>query len=254
MDDLIFDINLNNSEYRLPYKGFGSIFAHVINSIGLAQNLGFSKWNISIDKFNVFFDSLYYKNGIKVDGGDYFISVHKEIQAPIFSAHVPLNFNTFLKMTDIASQNFELKSSLNDFAMKKFELLQKNNCFCAVHIRGTDKITEINLPNEDEILNTILLLLSKSKSDYCFVETDDINFASMLKNKNLPLIFDLDEISYLPKHFSSNNNLKRDIIHSRLLSMFEYFGYSFSNFSYMSLCLSRNKDMNFIPIYSDPYR
>ena len=231
----IFSVNLNRPEYNIKSKGFGSIFCHVINSIYLAENMGFTAFNVDIENIKNYFNSITYQ-GDSFDGGDYYYINHKNIK-PLFSAHEILTEEKLSIIRKIANENLFLKKRYNDQAYEMQENIQSKNCKCAMHIRGTDKSSEIILPFKQEIFFTIDKLINESKSDHCYVETDDILYYELLSKSKYPCIFDFVNYSNKPKHFSEFNDVKQDIIKAKFLSTFEYFGYSFSNYSFMCMAL-----------------
>lgn len=148
-------------------------------------------------------------------------------------------FNTFFKLKDIKQYESEKNNFINDNTL-------------SIHIRGTDKSTEVNPPGLDLIYYKIdEMLRLYSNIDNIFLATDDIYYVNNLQSrygdklrfrKDKKISIDGRPIHFIEDRTLINRELMLDVY---LLSQSKYFLYCFSNVSYLALTLGIN---NFIKI------
>lgn len=144
-------------------------------------------------------------------------------------------FNKFFKIKDIDFYESERKKFIND----------KTIC---VHLRGTDKPTEISIPEIENVYNHIDYMLNNYEVDNIFLATDDNFYQSRLIERYGDMVkFREKTISMngQPIHFIEDRDQinKEVMIDSYLLSSGKYFLYSLSNVSYLSLIMGVNNHL-----------
>ncbi len=142
-------------------------------------------------------------------------------------------FNMLLKIKNIEYFELEKKKYINDKTL-------------SIHIRGTDKNSEIPTPNLETIYLKIEKMLSTNIIDNIFLATDDIfylnniisKFGNIVRHRNDKTI----SLDGKPIHFIENRTKinKEMLIDAYLLSNSNYFLYCYSNVSYLALTMGIN--------------
>lgn len=141
--------------------------------------------------------------------------------------------NIFFKLKDIEYYEVEKNKFINDKTL-------------SIHIRGTDKSSEINPPNIISIFSKVQEMIDNNEIDNIFLATDDIfyinnlilRFGSMVKyRKDRTISFDGRPLHFIDDRTKLNKELMTDVY---LLSESKYFLYCFSNVSYLALTIGIN--------------
>lgn len=141
--------------------------------------------------------------------------------------------NIFFKLKDIEYYEVEKNKFINDKTL-------------SIHIRGTDKSSEINPPNINSIFSKVQEMIDNNEIDNIFLATDDIfyinnmilRFGSMVKyRKDRTISFDGRPLHFIDDRTKLNKELMTDVY---LLSESKYFLYCFSNVSYLALTMGIN--------------
>jgi hypothetical protein len=121
-----------------------------------------------------------------------------------------------------------------------------NDKTLSIHIRGTDKSSEINPPSINSIFSKVEEMIDNNEIDNIFLATDDIfyinnmisRFGSIVKyRKNKKISFDGRPLHFIDDRTELNKELMIDVY---LLSESKYFLYCFSNVSYLALTMGIN--------------
>jgi hypothetical protein len=117
-----------------------------------------------------------------------------------------------------------------------------NDTTLGLHIRGTDKFTEIVPPNIDSVISNIRSILNDSIVNNIFLATDDkyykdiiLNeFGDLVKTRDVTISLDRKPIHFIDDRSNINLEVMTDVY---LLSKCSHFFYCFSNVSYSALIL-----------------
>ncbi len=142
-------------------------------------------------------------------------------------------FNMFFKLKDIKYYEFERNKYINDKTL-------------SIHIRGTDKYTEISSPNIETIYLKVQEMIDSNEIDNIFLATDDIyyvnrmisKFGNIVKyRKDITISMDGKPLHFIDNRTKINKELMMDVY---LLSESKYLLYCFSNVSYLALTIGIN--------------
>ena len=149
----------------------------------------------------------------------------------------------------------------NFFTYKNLEIFEEeskkfiNDKTLGIQIRGTDKTSEVNAPDVNNILNKIKSMLEKHDIDNIYLATDDqyykdlvLNeFGGIVKTRDVTISLDRRPIHFIDDRTNINLEVMTDVY---LLSKCNYFLYCFSNVSYSALVLGVNdfKDIDCVNI------
>jgi hypothetical protein len=116
-----------------------------------------------------------------------------------------------------------------------------DNATLGVHLRGTDKLTEIENISINTIIQTIDKLLNMNEISKIYLATDDSRYRTQLQVQyGKRIIFNPENIvshNQRPIHFAKNRSIIdwQALSDAYLLSKCKYFAYSFSNLSHLAL-------------------
>lgn len=248
---MVGNISLSNEKYRYDYKGFTSILNHIIELSYLHYSI-YGNYNVIIEDSQVmeFFDPI---NEISHDSEIYNVS---EIFFEQFQSNQwilsEFNAHTEANLDDLKKRNLNNILKLKPYFFEKINNLKlelfKNYRVIGVHIRGTDKSTELPKIPIGNVFRYIDETINMGESyDKLFVATDDYEYLSELINhygEDFIIYNKSNLISYnsKPLHFTNDLEHKKRInfevlSDSFLLSQCDYFLYCFSNVSLLSLSL-----------------
>jgi hypothetical protein len=225
------------------WAGFGSIFNNTVN----VCKYHYEKFNnfdvlIEHDEINCIFET-----PVISDKSEYTYDLEKSYDESMYpnpsNAHVLCNveqvkeknkiFNMFFKLKDLEYYELERSKYINDKTL-------------AVHIRGTDKCSEIVPPNLDHIFLKVQEMIDENEIDNIFLATDDMYYVNSMKLKFGDIVkyretntisLDSCPIHLIEDRTKINKEVMIDIY---LLSESKYFLYCFSNVSYLALTMGIN--------------
>lgn len=119
----------------------------------------------------------------------------------------------------------------------------------AVHVRGTDKLTEYNLPHNDQVYYSVDRAVQKLKAKSVFLMTDSSAYAKALK-PFVPFMLDIprtNEPLHLSPPVSPYQSGAWAMLDGIIGSMCDHFLYTPSNFATLALCWGKHKTINRIP-------
>lgn len=159
------------------------------------------------------------------------------------NAHVICDHDLVKEKNKIFNIFFKLKD-IEDYDIEKDKYIDENTL--SIHIRGTDKSSEINPPDLNSIFRKIDNMISINNIKTIFLATDDIFYLNNLKLKYGDMIKYRTEKKIStdgrPIHFIDDRTIinKELMIDVYLLSQSKYFLYCFSNVSYLALTIGIN--------------
>jgi len=159
------------------------------------------------------------------------------------NAHVICDIEKVKEKNRILNMFFKLKDT-EYYEMMKSKYVDDNTL--SIHIRGTDKKSEIIPPSLDSICLKIEYVINNNDIRGIFLSTDDIYYRNEISSR-----FG-DIVSYIKDNTISTNGMPIHFIEDRtkinkelmvdiyLLSQSKYFLYCFSNVSYLALTMGIN--------------
>lgn len=223
--------------------GFGAIFNNTVNVCKYHYEK-FNNNDIFIDNDEI--NEIFYTKKIN-NKDEYSYDLEKSYDNSMYpnpsNAHVLCDvervkeknkiFNMFFKLKDIEYYECEKNKYINDNTL-------------SIHIRGTDKSSEIVPPNIEYIFSNIQDMIDNKEIDNIFLATDDMfyidklisrfgNIVKYYKDKTISL--DRRPIHFIDDRTKLNKEL---MIDAYLLSESKYFLYCFSNVSYLALTMGIN--------------
>jgi hypothetical protein len=223
--------------------GFGAIFNNTVNVCKYHYEK-FNNNNIFIDNNEI--NEIFYTKEIN-NKDEYLYDLEKSYDNSMYpnpsNAHVICDiekvkeknkiFNIFFKLKDIEYYEFEKNKYINDKTL-------------SIHIRGTDKSSEVTPPNIEYIFSSIQEMIDNNEIDNIFLATDDMfyidkitsrfgNIVKYYKDKTISL--DGRPLHFIDDRTKLNKELMTDVY---LLSESKYFLYCFSNVSYLALTMGIN--------------
>jgi hypothetical protein len=223
--------------------GFGAIFNNTVNVCKYHYEK-FNNNNIFIDNNEI--NEIFYTKEIN-NKDEYLYDLEKSYDNSMYpnpsNAHVICDiekvkeknkiFNIFFKLKDIEYYEFEKNKYINDKTL-------------SIHIRGTDKSSEVTPPNIEYIFSNIQEMIDNNEIDNIFLATDDMfyidkitsrfgNIVKYYKDKTISL--DGRPLHFIDDRTKLNKELMTDVY---LLSESKYFLYCFSNVSYLALTMGIN--------------
>ena len=223
--------------------GFGAIFNNTVNVCKYHYEK-FNNNNIFIDNNEI--NEIFYTKEIN-NKDEYLYDLEKSYDNSMYpnpsNAHVICDiekvkeknkiFNIFFKLKDIEYYEFEKNKYINDKTL-------------SIHIRGTDKSSEVTPPNIEYIFSNIQEMIDNNEIDNIFLATDDMfyidkitsrfgNIVKYYKDKTISL--DGRPLHFIDDRIKLNKELMTDVY---LLSESKYFLYCFSNVSYLALTMGIN--------------
>jgi len=222
--------------------GFGAIFNNTVNVCKYHYEK-FNNNNIFIDNNEI--NEIFYTKEIN-NKDEYLYDLEKSYDSMYpnpSNAHVICDiervkeknkiFNIFFKLKDIEYYEFEKNKYINDKTL-------------SIHIRGTDKSSEVTPPNIEYIFSSIQEMIDNNEIDNIFLATDDMfyidkitsrfgNIVKYYKDKTISL--DGRPLHFIDDRTKLNKELMTDVY---LLSESKYFLYCFSNVSYLALTMGIN--------------
>lgn len=224
--------------------GFGAIFNNTVNVCKYHyEKYGNSDILIKNDEINELF-----KTNISYGLDEYVNDLETEYDQSGYpndsNAHVICDKEAVLSKNKIYNMFFELRD-LDYFESKRTMLIDDKTL--SIHLRGTDKQTEVRPPTPFEIYQSIKGMMDKNDIDNIFLATDDVRYQDFIISKFGKIVRFLDD-----KEISSNGqplhlrNMDRSILNKQLMtdvylmSKSKFFLYCFSNVSYLALTLGIN--------------
>jgi hypothetical protein len=222
--------------------GFGAIFNNTIN----VCKYHYEKFNnndifIDNDEINELFETK------DVNKSEYSYDLEKSYDDSMYpnpsNAHVLCDIESVKEKNRILNMFFKLKD-IEYYEVEKNKYI--NDKTLSIHIRGTDKSSEINPPNINSIFSKVQEMIDNNEIDNIFLATDDIfyinnmisRFGSIVKyRKNKKISFDGRPLHFIDDRTELNKELMIDVY---LLSESKYFLYCFSNVSYLALTMGIN--------------
>jgi hypothetical protein len=238
-------ISFDDSRFNYSKKGFCS---KVTGMISMA-NYHYVNFNnnfcvIKEDQVLKFFDPVFQNE-------KYDYEIGKEYLNKYFEGSLPKEKNSFdladkkdlIRRKNILENLMILKKTYvyeNEIRYKKFEITEKS---LAMHIRGTDKVSEIKEIDIENIFNVIDKNIESC--DFIFIFTDDQKYLNLILNKYFSnkIKYDKDILTskgLIPIHMSGhdidivNGQVLQDVL---LMSKFKKFAYCFSNVSELALII-----------------
>jgi hypothetical protein len=168
------------------------------------------------------------------------ISREYEIQNKfeILSAHDLYKHEIMMHKNFIFNQVFSFRNPEN---LAKLSAKYIDNSTLGVHLRGTDKQTEVDSIPIKKVIQTIDQFLNENNISSIYLATDELQFRTQLRKKyGKRILFNSENtISHnqMPIHFTKNRAIIdwQAITDAYLLSKCKYFAYSFSNLSHLAL-------------------
>lgn len=251
-------ISLKNPGYNYGYKGFCSIVTNIID-IAVEHHAEYKNFNCIVDDNQTLalFEqiNLQPKNTISYDAGT--IYLQRLLSNTLFSgkkynAHTVANLDNLKLRNFVYKNTLKIKQEYEEKFFNKFNQFNITEKTLGVHIRGTDKKTELPEINPDQIVLKLKNFISQNDTDKIFLSTDDVKYVDLLKhNFGNFLIYDNSNIistNSSPIHFTQNRErINEEALSSAyLLSKCKNFFYCFSNVSFLALILGAENFYNII--------
>ena len=226
------EITLNDSRYNYSYKGFCSIVCAIID-IALEHYSVYDDCDCEVLESQTLelFDSIH-KGESEYDAGPWWLErfFSNKLHHSEYSAHTVANPSNLILKNMILQNILSIKKDKLLKFENKYKDLGLTNRTLAVQIRGTDKNTEIEEPNIENIICKIDSYLESNLVDNIFLATDDTKFFDKLKSHYGDLLLYDNEVRMsedgTPLH--------------RLSDRCKHFLYSFSNVSLLALIMGAN--------------
>ena len=251
-------ITLNDPRYNYSYKGFCSIVCAIID-IALEHYSVYGDCDCEIAESQTLelFNSVHTGES-EYDAGPWWLErfFANELHHSEYSAHTVAN------PSNLALKNMILQNILS---IKKEKLLKFDNKYksigitdrtLAVQIRGTDKNTEIEEPDIDNIIHKIDSYFESDLIDNIFLATDDIKFFDKLKSHYGDLLLYDNEVRMSDDGTPLHRLPDRDVVNEEvlsnvyILSRCKHFLYSFSNVSLLALIMGANTQVTIVNLNS----
>ena len=242
------EITLNDSRYNYSYKGFCSIVCAIID-IALEHYSVYDDCDCEVLESQTLelFDSIH-KGESEYDAGPWWLErfFSNKLHHNEYSAHTVANPSNLILKNMILQNILSIKKDKLFKFENKYKDLGLTNRTLAVQIRGTDKNTEIEEPNIENIICKIDSYLESNLVDNIFLATDDTKFFDKLKSHYGDLLLYDNEVRMsedgTPLHRLSDRDVVNEEVLSNvyILSRCKHFLYSFSNVSLLALIMGAN--------------
>jgi hypothetical protein len=243
------NISLKDQRYNYHYKGFCSVITTIID-IALEHYCEFKNFNWSVDDEQVlnFFEQNQKNKTEYYDAGSLFLDnmYAKKLLCYDHNAHTIADMDN-LKLKNLIYINLlKIKKEYNEKFHAKFKSFNITQNTLGIHIRGTDKTTELPEVEENKIISKIDRYILHENIDKIFLSTDDLKYVRLLKNYFGSLIkFDESNLissDSIPIHFGENKSrINEEVLCSAyILSRCSKFIYCFSNVSLLALIMGAN--------------
>jgi len=242
------EITLNDSRYNYSYKGFCSIVCAIID-IALEHYSVYDDCDCEVLESQTLelFDSIH-KGESEYDAGPWWLErfFSNKLHHSEYSAHTVANPSNLILKNMILQNILSIKKDKLLKFENKYKDLGLTNRTLAVQIRGTDKNTEIEEPNIENIICKIDSYLKSNLVDNIFLATDDTKFFNKLKSHYGDLLLYDNEVRMsedgTPLHRLSDRDVVNEEVLSNvyILSRCKHFLYSFSNVSLLALIMGAN--------------
>lgn len=242
------EITLNDSRYNYSYKGFCSIVCAIID-IALEHYSVYDDCDCEVLESQTLelFDSIH-KGESEYDAGPWWLErfFSNKLHHSEYSAHTVANPSNLILKNMILQNILSIKKDKLLKFENKYKDLGLTNRTLAVQIRGTDKNTEIEEPNIENIICKIDSYLESNLVDNIFLSTDDTKFFNKLKSHYGDLLLYDNEVRMsedgTPLHRLSDRDVVNEEVLSNvyILSRCKHFLYSFSNVSLLALIMGAN--------------
>jgi hypothetical protein len=254
-EDITYRLNISEEDSYVS-RGFCLILVIIINYFNV-YHLKYNRYNLFLEDKQVleFFDRKYKfldnkNNNLKINFNSVELQPIVEkysINHVKYDAHTIANISALKKLNETFNNTLILKSKYLNIFEHTLESLNINNGTLGIHIRGTDKYTEVTPPTIENIFKKIDYFLNNFKITNIFVATDDMTYLNILINKyNSIIIYNKNNIRSTNSHpihydFDNRSNLNREVLLDvYVLSKCKYFIYSFSNVSCLALIIGIN--------------
>lgn len=244
-------VSLVNPSFKYTKKGFTSIINQLID-IAVEHYIKHGTYNVRVvddEQVLYFYDNVNTLDRYDYDAGDYFLSLffNNSSRHNFINAHSAADIDDLRLRNIVFSNILTIKPEYYVLFKREKERLQINEKTLAVHIRGTDKNTEIPKIDDEIIVSKIHKMLIENELDFVFLCTDDKHYLDLVLEHfgNKVIYNDSNKISItgLPLHFSQIDRplLNRQVLMDvYLLSQCPHFLYCLSNVSYLALCFGCN--------------
>jgi hypothetical protein len=243
-------IDFSNPAFNYRYKGYTAIINQAVDvsinhfSEHRNTNLIISDQQI-LDFFDPVFDGLNYDyNASNIFLENFFKNNTRHNQ---YNAHTIADMEDLTLRGEIFNKILVPTKEITDEVNQLLTDFNINSKTLGLHIRGTDKDSEIPKVPDDKIVDAINEILTEHKLDKIFLSTDDNYYLQLIKTnfKEKVLYNENNLISYdgNPLHFSNDRKKtnKDVLLDVYVLSNCEYFLYCYSNVSYLALTLGSKK-------------
>jgi hypothetical protein len=255
---MMVKIALNDPRYNYSYKGFCSIVCAIID-IALEHYSVYDDCDCQVVESQTLelFDSIH-KGESEYDAGSWWLErfFSNELHHSEYSAHTVANPSNLILKNMIFQNILSIKKDKLLKFENKYESLGLTDKTLAVQIRGTDKNTEIEEPNINNIINKIDSYFESNLIDNIFLATDDSKFFNKLKSHYGDLLLYDNEVRMsedgTPLHRLSDRDVVNEEVLSNvyILSRCKHFLYSFSNVSLLALIMGANTQKTIVNLNS----
>jgi len=242
-------INLLDSRFNYPYKGFCSIVCAVID-IALEHYFVNKNLNCYISDSQILelFDNICISNQNSYDASSWWLErfFGNQLYYSEYNAHTIANVENLKIKNKVLNSVLKIKEDKEKKFKQKFIDFGITDKTLGIQIRGTDKKTEVPEPNFDTIIKKIDNKFDSLDIHSIFLATDDTKYLNLLKERYGDLVVYDNTIHIsldgIPLHRSDNRKLVNEEVLSNvyILSKCCHFMYSFSNVSLLALIMGAN--------------
>lgn len=241
--------NLMNPTYNYGYKGFTSIVTQFID-IAKSHHEEYNDYKVFVDDPQMLdvFENLYVpQQGDEFYlAGDVFLKKFDDDKVDKrYNAHTLANVDDLRRRKEVFDSILRFKPEvLSNFESKRNSLIG-DKVTLGVHVRGTDKGSEISPPSVENIISHINVILKNDSSiESIFLATDDIRYLVPIANEfRHMIVFDSNKEISRDGWSLHHRGLFRKILNQQVLedvyflSKVKHFLYSFSNVSQLALIM-----------------
>lgn len=242
-------INLLDSRFNYPYKGFCSIVCAVID-IALEHYFVNKNLNCHISDSQILelFDNICIPNENSYNASFWWLErfFGNQLHCSEYNAHTIANVENLKIKNKVLNSVLKIKEDKEKKFKQKFIDLGITDKTLGIQIRGTDKKTEVPETNFDTIIKKIDNNFDSLDIHNIFLATDDTKYLNLLKERYGDLVVYDNTIHIsldgIPLHRLDNRKLINEEVLSNvyILSKCCHFMYSFSNVSLLALIMGAN--------------
>ncbi len=243
-------IEFSNPSFNYRYKGYTAIINQTID-VAIDHFSKYNNTNLIISDQQVldFFKPVYNSVNFDYNASNIFLEnfFKNNTRHNQYNAHTIANREDLILRGEIFNKILTPTKEITHQVNQLLTDFNINNKTLGLHIRGTDKNSEIPRVSDDKIIDVINKMFTENKLDKIFLSTDDNYYLQLIKTnyKERVLYNDNNLISYdgNPLHFSNNRKKtnKDVLLDVYVLSNCNYFLYCYSNVSYLALTLGFEK-------------